>query len=152
MNYLFDTNIILTYGRSADIANQIEKEKRFFDGSNNIAVSVVTLGEIDSLTKQFNYGDKRKNILKKILEDVFVIDINIQQIIERYGEIDAYSQGKLSTKKSMFSSRNMGKNDLWIAATASVYDMELITADKDFNHLQGEYLNLQLINLQDYKK
>jgi tRNA(fMet)-specific endonuclease VapC len=45
----------------------------------------------------------------------------------------------------------MGKNDLWIAATASVYDMELITTDKDFNHLASKYLKLQRIDLVEYK-
>jgi len=31
-----------------------------------------------------------------------------------------------------FTARNMGKNDLRIAATASVPDMDLLTSDKDF--------------------
>ena len=29
----------------------------------------------------------------------------------------------------------MGKNDLWIAATALYFDVELHTIDKDFDHL-----------------
>lgn len=29
----------------------------------------------------------------------------------------------------------MGKNDLWIAATALYFDEELRTADNDFDHL-----------------
>ncbi|MFC6225599.1 type II toxin-antitoxin system VapC family toxin [Hymenobacter artigasi] len=33
------------------------------------------------------------------------------------------------------SARNMGKNDLWIAATALFFELELHTADKDFDHL-----------------
>jgi predicted nucleic acid-binding protein len=35
----------------------------------------------------------------------------------------------------------MGKNDLWIAATASVTNSALITTDKDFEHLDGVYLD-----------
>ncbi len=45
----------------------------------------------------------------------------------------------------------MGKNDLWIAATAFVYNIELLTTDKDFNHLKDEYLKLRLIDLERYK-
>ena len=45
------------------------------------------------------------------------------------------------------SSRNMGKNDLWIAATASITNSKLITSDKDFNHLNGKYLDLILIEI-----
>jgi len=36
----------------------------------------------------------------------------------------------------------MGKNDRWIAATASVPDMDLLTSDKDFEHLDGAYIRL----------
>lgn len=36
----------------------------------------------------------------------------------------------------------MGKNDLWIAATASAIDATLITSDKDFDHLDGNYLTV----------
>ncbi len=33
------------------------------------------------------------------------------------------------------TARNMGKNDLWIAATAWYLDLLLHTADNDFDHL-----------------
>jgi predicted nucleic acid-binding protein len=36
----------------------------------------------------------------------------------------------------------MGKNDLWIAATASAFDLQLVTMDKDFNHLAPSYIDL----------
>ena len=36
----------------------------------------------------------------------------------------------------------MGKNDLWIAATAYVTGSKLITSDKDFDHLDGEYFEV----------
>ena len=36
----------------------------------------------------------------------------------------------------------MGKNDLWIAATTYVAGAKLITADKDFDHLDGEYFEV----------
>jgi predicted nucleic acid-binding protein len=44
----------------------------------------------------------------------------------------------------------MGKNDLWIAATASVYDLEFLTMDKDFIHLEGRYLRLKMVDLAEY--
>jgi len=36
----------------------------------------------------------------------------------------------------------MGKNDIWIAATASVLDMDFLTSDKDFVHLDRAYMRL----------
>jgi len=37
----------------------------------------------------------------------------------------------------------MGKNDLWIAATAKVADAILITIDSDFNHLNGKFIQVK---------
>ena len=87
----------------------------------------------------------------KLLESFIVADINVEEIIERYAEIDAFSQGKLIDKTAKFSAKNMGKNDVWIADTASVLDIILITTDKDFNHLDKDYLNLKLIDLKYLK-
>lgn len=42
----------------------------------------------------------------------------------------------------------MGDNDLWIAATASVTNTPLITTDKDFEHLNGVFLELIWIDIR----
>jgi len=86
-----------------------------------------------------------------MLNDFMIADINIESIIEKYAEIDAYSQGKLKGKKVNFTARNMGKNDLWIAATAAVLDIELFTTDKDFEHLDSKFIKLRQIDLELYK-
>ena len=144
-----DTNVLIIYSRSADIARRIERDHQLFDGSNDLAVSVVTIGEINSLIAQYGYGKKSiQNMLDKVLE----IDINIRKILDLYGQIDAYSQGKLKDKKGNFTSRNMGKNDLWIAATASAFDMVLVTTDQDFVHLDGEFIKLKYIDIEKYRK
>jgi len=44
------------------------------------------------------------------------------------------------------SARNMGKNDLWIAATASILNAKLITTDKDFSHLKNQMIDLEIID------
>ncbi len=36
----------------------------------------------------------------------------------------------------------MGKNDIWIAATAYVTGSKLITYDNDFTHLENYYLEI----------
>ncbi len=33
-------------------------------------------------------------------------------------------------------------NDIWLAATADVFDLTFITTDSDFEHLNGVYLSL----------
>jgi len=42
----------------------------------------------------------------------------------------------------------MGKNDLWIAATASVLEATLLTTDFDFDHLKGVFLEVAKITNQ----
>ncbi len=73
-----------------------------------------------------------------------------KNIINRYAEIEAYSQGKHPEKQSTFSALNMGKNDLWIAATASVLNAVPITTGKDFNHLQTQFLKIEWIDVSGY--
>lgn len=41
----------------------------------------------------------------------------------------------------------MGKNDLWISATASVLNLTLLTTDDDSNHLENDFIQLKNIDL-----
>jgi len=147
MRFVLDTNIILVYLRDSNTKEFIEKTYTPFDLSNIPIVSVVTLGEIKSIAVRNNWGQKRITAVERFLKQCVVADINSLDVIEKYGEIDGYSQGKLKHKPLKNTSRNMGKNDLWIAATASVTNATLLTTDKDFTHLNGVYLNLSLISL-----
>lgn len=151
MNYLLDTNIVLIYTRESPLTKLIDNDYDLFSGRHNLFISVVTVGELESIILQRNYGEKKINNLNRLFSNFSIIDINIQEVIARYGKIDAYSQGKLRGKSSSFSARNMGKNDLWIAATSSVYDLVLITTDSDFDHLESEFINLEKVNTEDYK-
>jgi len=92
-------------------------------------------------------GQRRIKILQIFLQKFLIADINSRDIIKRYGEIDAFSQGKLKNIPLGNSSRNMGKNDLWIAATTYITNSKLITSDKDFRHLNVKYLDLILIKI-----
>lgn len=83
--------------------------------------------------------------MEKLLTQFIVTDINFESIIRRYAEIDAFSQGKLPDFPLGMASRNMGKNDLWIAATASALSLTLLTTDRDFDHLSPTFLNLRRI-------
>ena len=76
------------------------------------------------------------------------------QLLQTYISIDAYSQRKHPDyEKYPFStSRNMGKNDLWISATASLLNLQLVTTDKDFDHLETSFLSLRKISQTEIKK
>ena len=131
MDYLLDTNIILIYGRETEISTAIEEKYHLFDANNSLAVSIVTLGEIDAIIKKLDMGEKRKAHINTIISRLAKVKIDSKEVISRYGDIDAFRQGKLQ-KKGDFSARNMGKNDIWIAATALSHDITLITNDNHF--------------------
>jgi predicted nucleic acid-binding protein len=45
----------------------------------------------------------------------------------------------------------MGKNDLWIAATAAVTGATLVTTDRDFEHLSAHFINLQWVDITTFR-
>jgi predicted nucleic acid-binding protein len=49
------------------------------------------------------------------------------------------------------SARNMGKNDLWIAASAMIAQGTLITTDKDFNHLHETLIKVDYIDIKEFQ-
>lgn len=151
MEYLLDTNIVLIYARGNNLTKKIEEELLLLSGDNQLVISVVTIGEIKSLAIKNNWGKSRVAKLSQLLNEFIVADINVEEITERYAEIDAYSQGKLPGRKGKFSSRNMGKNDLWIAATGSILQVVIVTTDSDFDHLDGEYIKLKKVDINSYK-
>ena len=151
MNYLLDTNIVIIYSKSKDIARKIEADHRIFAEENKLSISIVSVAEINSIVHQFKIGDSRRRGIDKILTNTTRLDISYDKILEMYEEIDAYSQGKHRSIKSNFSAINMGKNDLWIAATASAFEITLVTTDKDFNHLDGVFLDIKFIDLKQYR-
>ena len=150
MDYLLDTNILVVYSRANDIARQIENDLKLLSLENNLTVSAVSVGEIESIAIRNKWGARKITRLERLLDRFLIADINVTEIFKKYAEIDAYSQGKLPDTSVNFTSRNMGKNDLWIAATAAVLDFVLVTTDNDFNHLEGTYLTIRKVRLEDY--
>lgn len=73
-----------------------------------------------------------------------------EDLMAAYSFIDAYSKRKTEDANGKIlsgSAIKMGKNDLWIAATAKVIDAPLITTDKDFLHLNQNILDLRFYEL-----
>lgn len=143
MKYLFDTNILIHYIRRSPLFHDVEREYDPFGLGNHPLVSVVAIGEIKSFATQSEWGNKRWTELYEMLEKFTKIDIRYGIIDDRYAEIDTFSQNKLPGQPLGLTPRNMGKNDLWIVATASVLGAKLLTTDGDFNHLHGVFLDLK---------
>ncbi len=63
---------------------------------------------------------------RNLLDYLIIVPIPYKDVVASYVKIDYYSRGV---------GRTMGKNDLWIAATAMVNEATILTTDKDFDHL-----------------
>ncbi len=98
-------------------------------------ISVVTQGEMFSLGAQLGWEKAKLDRLEELLNELVIVDLKStsRPLLERYAEIDAYSQ-RVGQK--------MGKNDLWIAASAIESGSILLTCDHDFDHLSEKYLKL----------
>jgi len=72
------------------------------------------------------------------------------QNVTRYGSPEwaiyfvCIENRKISQLPKTTTARNIGRNDRWIAATASVPDMDLLTSDKGFVHLDRAYIRLAM--------
>lgn len=93
---------------------------------------------------QRGWGTPRMQKLATMLDTLPSIPITRNRLTDRYAEIDAFSQGKDTARPLPrgTSARNMSKNDIWIAATASILQYPLITTDHDFNHLHDVFLDV----------
>ena len=151
MNYVLDTNILIYYLKKHEIANFIESQYSPLTSPNIAIISIVSIGELKSLAIQINWGDKKIKTLLNLLNQFIIVDVSSNELVNKYAEIDAFSQGKLKSKPLEMSARNMQKNDLWIAATASITNSTLISSDKDFSHLHNQFLNFININVEEIK-
>ncbi len=117
MKYLLDTNILLIYLRDQKTKDYIDQTYQPFDLPNIPLISVVSKGELRSIGLRNKWGFPRLRSLNTFLNQLVTVDINAEDIIDKYAEIDAFNQGKLINKPLGVTSRNMGKNDLWRSAT-----------------------------------
>ncbi|HMQ70655.1 MAG TPA: type II toxin-antitoxin system VapC family toxin [Ignavibacteria bacterium] len=141
IKYVFDTNIWIhiLYGKPPGIISKVDallSEKDVF-----LILPFCITAELKSIAHQREFGEKKLNELKRIMEPCITINTT-DEIVDAYAELDAFSQGKLKGKSLGMSARNMGKNDLWIAATALVTKSTLITTDSDFYHLSPKWIKL----------
>src|SRR5947209_3981922 len=119
-DYLLDTGVVVELLRGKRLGKCIEARFQLLGSLNRCLISVVTVGELFSLARQFGWGAKKLQQLQELVDEIVWIDINQLDILNAYSEIDHYSRTL---------SKSMGKNDVWIAATANVSGLVLLTTD-----------------------
>lgn len=150
MNILLDTNIIVNLSRSSSV----QPLTKIIDFNYKLVfISVASIAELKSIALQNKWGARRWDAIDIVLDKVNVIEIS-ENMANVYAEIDAFSQRRnfSFTDYSFPTPRNMGKNDLWIATTAALLDLMLITSDADFDHLNGEFIDVQFIKPEKFNR
>lgn len=143
MNLLFDTNILIQFAKSLSP----EVLMHFINPKNQeVFISIVSIAELKSIALQNNWGTKRLQVIDVFLNKVTFVEIN-KTLTNVYVEIDAYSQCRNPsyTNYPFVTPRNKGKNDLWIASTAALLGLKLVTTDTDFNHLDQVFLEVKYL-------
>ncbi len=134
--YLLDTNIVVALVRNNALGKYLDRTYRLTAASFDFHLSVVTLAEARALALKFGWDSAKQASLTNILALFTPLGLFYQNVIDAYAEIDADSEAK---------GYKMGKNDLWIAATARVHDLTILTTDHDFDHLHGIWVDREWV-------
>jgi tRNA(fMet)-specific endonuclease VapC len=127
--YLLDTNILLHLIRGKSTGLYIDATYQLQKQVYTPLVCIVSHGEIWSLARENNWGVPKRRALEVMLNNLVTVDINSDQVIEAYVDVDDAS------RHAPGGAIVMGKNDLWIAAVAKVTKATFLTCDTDFDHL-----------------
>jgi predicted nucleic acid-binding protein len=146
MVYVLDTNVLVHTLRNSTTFQVIEQNYDPYSVHNAALISTVSIGELYSLAKRNRWGINLLQKLQHLLTHVQPIAVEGIDLMDAYSDIDAFSQGKHPSLRLGRSALNMGKNDLWIAATATVFQATLLTTDQDFNHLNDQFFKIEYIS------
>jgi len=139
-DFLVDTNIWEYWFNSQDYPSEhanVEKQVQGLTGSPRLGISVITWGEIAVGLQAVcsGKGSVQTQHLQFIkAKSPWIIEIS-KHVAEKYGELRGML-GKRKKKQRKAVDRRIWleigslENDLWIASTAIVYNLTLVTHDK----------------------
>ena len=146
--FLLDTNVLIHKIRESHIWAHIESVHFKKGVNNNGFISQVTVGELLAFAYENKWGSNRRKKLKETIGLFERLAIDDNKTLKAYARISAYSRNRHKSLKlpKHFPAKDMGKNDIWIAATAVAIEAPLISTDKDFEHLDGVFLDFIYID------
>jgi tRNA(fMet)-specific endonuclease VapC len=143
MNLLLDTNIIIQICRHSPKPAAL---KIINPNDDALYISLASYAEVMSFAVKNKWGEKRLEKLNDFIANSRIVELT-DFLVNFYVEIDTFSQRSNPnfTQYPFSSAITMGKNDLWIAATAAFLDLTLVTTDKDFKHLDQVFMDVRYI-------
>jgi predicted nucleic acid-binding protein len=129
MSFLLDTDICSAHLKQGRLLTN-----RFLQYTGRLHVSAITVGELFTWTLRASAPKDRLQSLLELLNDVTVLDVS-EQVGRKFGELQAAFYDAGTPAPVM---------DLFIAATALVYDLTLVS------HNVQDFENVPNLRIQDW--
>jgi tRNA(fMet)-specific endonuclease VapC len=139
-SYVLDTSTLLVLLRGKSLGNLIDRTFGLRASPHLHTLSIVTHGELRVLADRNGWAGLRADALDKALREFVTVDVSGSGIVDAYRRIEQFNAAVPA------GHQNMGKNDVWIAATALITGLPLITTDTDFNHLNGKGIQVHYVD------
>ncbi len=130
-SYLLDTSIVIPTIRMGELGRYLEATFSLSTVQPPPIISVITEGETRAFMLKRGWGPGRVSAVNVLLGRLVILPIPYVGLVDAYARIDAHCE-----KNGLA----LGKNDLWIAATAHITGATLMTSDGDFDPLEGVFL------------
>lgn len=119
--YLLDTNIVLHATRErSPVALAVDSQFQLRSSPFRPIICEVTVAELWAFAQ--SWGEKRKELLRRTIGDLLVLPIGDPRIHQRWAELYSYAREKGLPIQ-------YDHNDAWIAATAHVAGLKLLSTD-----------------------
>ncbi len=139
-SYVLDTNILLALIRGKDLGESIDSAYGLRANLQRHVVSIASQAELLVLADRRKWAAAKRDAVNFMFQNLVVLPIDGQALLDAYVEV---ARADMAWQEG---SRNMGKNDIWIAATAVSSGLPLLTTDKDFSFLNGNLIQVLWID------
>jgi predicted nucleic acid-binding protein len=139
-SYVLDTNVLLHLIRGRALGAKIDQAFGLTSTLQRQIVSIVTQAELRVIADRKGWGAAKRTALQNALDNLVIMPIDSIELV------DAYVRVARADFKADGGARNMGKNDIWIAATALYTQLPLLTTDKDFRFLDNDLLQVMWVD------
>lgn len=138
--YVLDTSTLLNLIRGKELGEQIDSAYGLRAAMYRHTISIVTHGELRVLAERNDWGAQKRDALANALSSLVTLNIDSEPLVEAYVRVEE------ACRNAPMNARTMGQNDMWIAATALVSNLPIVTTDDDFNHLNGRLITVHWID------
>jgi len=94
------------------------------------------------LAERNEWGPEKRSVLAVALDNLVTVNIESEALVEAYVDVDRACRGVIG------GGRTLSQNDMWIASTALLCDLPLISSDKDFLPLHKRLIAVHWVDAQ----